>query len=124
MSLTGEEDQELAQTIKILSDAIVGENIDLNALQKGLDTAGIKTDQFSQLIERAYSKVNMQHAAIVKTRDELEANAVSQSMNSKQTEGLGEQVKTQEFATGIANAAGSIGQLIFAWQSFQSLGSL
>lgn len=104
--------------------AFEGGKVDLDRLKEGLSIAGIEADELSRRLERAFGQIDMQSAALTQTRDRLAENATSQEMNQTQTQGLGEQVETQEFATGVANAAGNIGQLIFAWQSFQSLGSL
>ena len=124
LRLTGEEELEFAETINLLGQAMDGQEIDIQELLDKLNKLGLSADQIKQKYERAMEGFDNTNAAVRENVNAQQQNQVLQDNNSERFKGLGEQLSTQDFATEIANVAGSIGQLAFAWQSFQGLGSL
>ena len=96
-----------------LDDAIRSANNALVDLRDNLDQCLRQAQQ----VDAAIDKVNQDNAGTVQAEQALQGQS---KLGNLSAENIARQIQVQD----LAQVAGSVGQLIFAWQSFQSLGSL
>lgn len=124
LTLNEKQSQQLANVLNILERATEGERTDLEFLKQELDKSNISMREFAENVELAYSGLR-----VMKEQAETNAHALTNvqqaiQANSGMSQGIASGQATQETASTIVNMIGSVGQLAFAWQSFQHLGSL
>lgn len=126
--------------IPALKKAGVSEQ-DLEKLSKALASAvDLDVEQYKELAQQLRSaqapleKVSSQLKGV--TKKTFQAESLNQTMDSKtsadnevggyrtQGKGLENEFDTQQAISGIVKLTGAVSSLFFAWQSFQSLGSL
>lgn len=124
-SFAGRGFEDLEQTLRALDEIIVGDSKSFDQLSQEIDDQTLSWENYRSAVERAMEFTDEVRSKNVEgLLGRRAGNRARQENNGAELQGIGDILETQNFASGLATITGDIGQLIFAWQSFQSLGSL
>lgn len=123
------EDNVTSQKLKAIKDQLIDTNLEESASWQQVGDAAQEAARELEVVNKASKQASQ--GQVYYSGDELTNDqnnytiARSRSMTQEQeNQGLIETIDTGAMIGSLINVAGAVSQVVFAWQSFQSLGSL